>query len=250
LINIEDLMMLNIALTRIIRETLSKLTIRRAYMRTLFNCALITSCMVVSGCAITPGTITDKPITARPAAVTPATASNGAIYNSAGYHPLFEDRRARYVGDIVTINITENTTATKADGGSGSKNGKADNSITSLFGHPVPKASFTGSSANSYDDKTAENASNAFNGSITATVVEVLPNGNLVIGGEKQIAFDKGTEFVRLSGVINPDNITAGNFVSSNKVADARIEYRTNSKIDAASLVSMFARFFLSMGAI
>jgi flagellar L-ring protein FlgH len=78
----------------------------------------------------------------------------------------------------------------------------------------------------------------------------VLPNGYLVISGEKQVALDKSTEFVRLSGVVNPDTITAGNFVTSTKIADARIEYRTNSKIDAAEIASMFARFFLSMSAL
>jgi flagellar L-ring protein precursor FlgH len=83
---------------------------------------------------------------------------------------------------------------------------------------------------------------------VTATVIEVLPNGYLVVSGEKQVSFDKGTEFVRFSGVVNPDTITTGNFVTSTKVADARIEYRTNTKIDAAEIASMFARFFLSMG--
>jgi flagellar L-ring protein FlgH len=81
-------------------------------------------------------------------------------------------------------------------------------------------------------------------------VIEVLPNGFLVVSGEKQISLDKGTEFVRFSGVVNPDTITIGNVVSSTKIADARVEYRTNSKIDAAEIASMFARFFLSISAL
>jgi len=201
----------------------------------------------LSGCAITPDSIVKQPLTAKPSATPPMAASNGAIFNSTAYHPLFEDRRPRFVGDIVTINITENTTATKAGGSSGSKDGKTDSSISSLFGHNVPNASFGASSANSYADKAAANSSNVFTGSITATVVEVLPNGFLVVSGEKQVSFDKGTEFVRFSGVINPDSITPGNFVPSTKVADARIEYRTNSKIDAAEIASMVARFVLSL---
>jgi flagellar L-ring protein precursor FlgH len=210
----------------------------------------LASCLLVNACAITPDSIVKQPMTAKPVANIPAKANNGAIFTASAYHPLFEDRRPRYVGDIVTINITENTSATKAGESSGSKDGKADNSITSLFGHPVPKASFAGSSANSFKDKADEKSSNVFSGSITVTVVDVLPNGNLAVSGEKQISLDKGTEFVRFSGVINPDNITVGNFVPSNKVADARIEYRTNSKIDAAGIASMVARFFLSMGAL
>lgn len=219
-----------------------------------FNAALkslaLASCLLVSACAITPDSIVKQPMTAKPAGIAPVVANNGAIFNSAAYHPLFEDRRPRYVGDIVTINIIENTSATKAGESSGSKDGKAANEITSLFGHPVPNASFSGSSSNSFKDKADEKSSNVFNGSITVTVVDVLANGNLVVSGEKQISLDKGTEFVRFSGVVNPDSITVGNFVSSNKVADARIEYRTNSKIDAASIASMVARFFLSMGAL
>jgi flagellar L-ring protein precursor FlgH len=219
-----------------------------------FNAALksltLASCLLVSACAITPESIVKQPMTAKPAAVIPVKANNGAIFTASAYHPLFEDRRPRYVGDIVTINITENTSATKAGEHSGSKDGKADASITSLFGHPVPKASFSGSSTLSYNDKADEKSSNVFSGSITVTVVDVLPNGNLEVSGEKQISFDKGTEFVRFSGVVSPDSITVGNFVPSNKVADARIEYRTNSKIDAAGIASMVARFFLSMGAL
>lgn len=216
--------------------------------------------LLLSGCAVTPTSIVKQPTTARAYDTPTAAANSGAIYSANGYHPLFEDRRARYVGDIVTINIAENTSATKAAGSSSSKDGSVDFSTNAPIKDNVPIAggligklpfgklsSFSGSSANSAADKAAENASNVFTGSITATVVEVLPNGYLVVSGEKQVAFDKGTEFVRFSGVVNPDTITQGNFVTSNKIADARIEYRTNTKIDAASVVSMFARFFLSM---
>lgn len=208
---------------------------------------LVSAVLLDSGCAITPDTIVKQPLTAKPPAAPPVAASNGAIFNATAYHPLFEDRRPRFVGDIVTINITENTTATKAGGSSGSKDGKTDSGISSLFGHNVPNASFAASSANSYADKAAANSSNVFTGSITATVVEVLANGYLVVSGDKQVSFDKGTEFVRFSGVINPDSITQGNLVPSTKVADARIEYRTNSKIDAAEVASMVARFVLSL---
>lgn len=206
--------------------------------------------LTMSACAMTPTTVTQGPLTAKPAAVQPVAANSGAIYNAAGYRPLFEDRRPRSIGDILTITIAENTSATKATGSSGSKKGSANSSITSLFGHNVPAASFAGSTDNSNEDKDAANASNVFTGAITVTVVDVLANGNLVVSGEKQISLDKGTEFVRLSGVVNPDFVGAGNTISSNKVADARVEYRTNSKIDAALVTSALARFFLSIGAL
>jgi flagellar L-ring protein FlgH len=211
---------------------------------------LVCTMLMLSSCAIAPDSIVKQPMSAKPQATPIASAKSGAIYNSAGYRPLFEDRRPRFIGDILTINIVENTSATKAGGSSGSKDGQVDSSISSLLGVAVPKATLKGSSSLSYEDKAAANSSNAFNGSVTATVIEVLANGNLVVSGEKQVSFDKGTEFVRFSGVVNPDTITAGNVVTSNKVADARVEYRTNTKIDAAEILSMFARFFLSMGAI
>ena len=203
--------------------------------------------LILTSCAVTPDSIVQQPMTAKPVLAVAPAASSGAIFNAAAYKPLFEDRRPRFVGDMVTVNISENTSATKAGGSSGAKNGAVDASISSLFNHPAPKATFTSSAKESYEDKAAANASNVFTGSISATVVDVLANGNLVISGDKQVSLDKGTEFVRFSGVINPDSITLGNFVNSTKVADARIEYRTNSKIDRAELASMFARFFLSM---
>lgn len=210
----------------------------------------LASCLLFNACAFTPSTVVKQPLTAKPAAVAPVKSNNGAIFNVAAYRPLFEDRRPRFVGDIVTINIVENTNTTKNSESTGSKDGKADNAITSFFGHAVPNASFAGKSSNSYKEKDDSKASNVFSGSITVTVIDVLPNGNLSVSGEKQISFDKGTEFVRFSGVVSPDTITVGNFVPSNKVADARIEYRTNTKVDAASIAAMVARFFLSMAAL
>lgn len=219
-------------------------------MNTLLKATLLLISLLLSACSITPDSIVKQPTTARPQAAAAVPVKSGAIFNQAAYRPLFEDRRPRYVGDTVTVTIAENTTATKAGGSSGSKDGSHESSITSFLGKAVPKANFAGSSSSSYEDKAAANSSNAFNGAVTATVIEVLPNGFLVVSGEKQISLDKGTEFVRFSGVVNPDTITIGNVVSSTKIADARIEYRTNSKIDAAEIASMFARFFLSISAL
>jgi len=158
------------------------------------------------------------------------------------------------VGDILTINIAENTTANKAGSSASSKSGSVSSSASVPLGLPIDfikeGISITADSAIDNDDTATENASNRFNGNITVTVVDVLENGNLMVSGEKQIALDKGTEFVRFSGVVNPDNISLGNEVPSNKIADARVEYRTNTKIDAAQIASIFARFFLSFSPI
>ncbi len=204
----------------------------------------------LNACAITPSTIVQTPTTAKPVAPKPAAATSGAIYSASSHRALFEDRRARLIGDILTISIVEKTTANKANSSSKAKSGSVSASAAVPTGLPVDfmkeAIGISADSAIDYEDEADENASNNFTGNITVTVMEVLANGNLVVSGEKQIALDKGTEFVRFSGVINPDDIALGNFVSSTKVADARIEYRSNSKLDASQVASILTRFFLS----
>lgn len=206
--------------------------------------------LLASGCATVPETITHQPPPDRPVVQAPRpAASNGAIFQSAGYQPLFEDRRARKIGDIITISITERTTAGKSASSSASKSGSVDAAVPSLFGMRTGALTrgVQAEAESSFADKGAASSSNTFSGTITTTVIDVLPNGNLVVSGEKQIALDKGVEYVRFSGVVSPDTIAAGNVVPSTKVADARIEYRTNTRIDRAEMASQLARFFLSV---
>ncbi len=205
---------------------------------------------LLAACGTTPSTIAQGPNTARPQAQAAVAPGNGAIYQNASYRPLFEDRRARQVGDVLTIAINEKTAAGKDATSSGSKTGAVDSSITAVTKMPLKSLQglgVSGSSSAQYDDAASLSSSNTFSGTITVTVTEVLPNGNLVVAGEKQIALDKGVEYVRLSGVVQPDTIQAGNTVSSTKVADARIEYRTSAKLDSAEVMGWLARFFLSL---
>lgn len=215
--------------------------------RTVSFLAVMAGALALAGCANDPSTIVAGPTSARPIP-TPAvtTPANGAIYQAQSFRPVFEDRRGRMVGDIINVIITERTTANKNGTSSASKSGAVG------FGVPGPLQSRFGArigteTDNNYADAAAQSASNAFSGTLGVTVVEVLPNGNLVVAGEKQIAMDKGTEFIRVSGVVNPDTIGAGNSVPSTAIADARVEYRTNTHMDRAELTSMAARFFLSL---
>ena len=84
-------------------------------------------------------------------------------------------------------------------------------------------------------------------GVITVTVIEVYPNGNLLVSGEKQMGLKEGEEFIRFSGVVNPNTISGLNTVSSTQVADARIEYKANGYIDSAQVMGWLARFFLTV---
>jgi flagellar L-ring protein precursor FlgH len=202
--------------------------------------------LALAGCSATPSTIVARPSSLRPMAPELAAPTNGAIYQAAAYRPMFEDRRARHIGDMLTISITEKTAAVKAGASSGNKSGSVNFAVPGLAQGRLGVTA-AASAANKFADGDNQSASNTFSGTMGVTVTEVLPNGNLIVTGEKQIAMNKGVEFIRFSGMINPDTIQTGNVVSSTQVADARVEYRTNSQIDRAEMTAMVSRFFQSL---
>lgn len=208
--------------------------------------AIVALLAALAGCSTTPSTIVQGPTSSRPMLVQAAPANDGAIYNANSYRPMFEDRRARHIGDLLTVNITERTSAGKSGASTGSKSGSASFSV------PGPLQARIGAGvalegANKFADADTQSASNNFTGTIGVTVTEVLPNGNLIVAGEKQVAMNKGIEFIRFSGMVAPDTIQPGNVVSSSVIADARVEYRTNSRVDRAEMSNMLSRFFQSM---
>ena len=204
--------------------------------------------VIVSACSVIPSTIINKPDPASVSAVPPMIQRNnlGSIYSSTGYRSMFDGRRASLVGDTLTINIVENTAASKSGAGSTSKKGSASSSFAGISGNTFDP-SFNISNANKNDTAASNTVSNTFNGYITVSVIDVRPNGHLVVSGEKQVASDMGIEFVRFSGVVNPDMIATGNNVSSNTVSDARVEYRTTATLDMSNIASTLTRFFFSI---
>jgi flagellar L-ring protein FlgH len=204
--------------------------------------------LAVAGCVQQP--IVHQPMTARPVIPEKAAAvSNGAIYQgrTAG---LFEDRRARRVGDTLTVVLEENTRASKESSTTVSKSASVDYGIDSLAKLPQSALSSLGAAAssnNDFDGSGDSSSRNLFTGSVTVTVVEELPNGNLLVSGEKQVAINREVEFVRLSGVVNPVNITAQNTVSSTQIADARMEYRGAGPTNEAQIMGWLGRLFLSV---
>ncbi|SEN32005.1 flagellar basal body L-ring protein FlgH [Nitrosomonas marina] len=218
---------------------------------------LLIACVILaSGCALTPSTKIHQPITSRPLQTEVASDSSGGIFqgvsHAAGtrYTPLFEDRRARGVGDTIIVTLNEKTNARKQSGSNVDRSGSFDFSIpTAVLGIPL---NFLGGTEvetatnNAFDGKGASSSNNDFTGTIAVTVIEVMPNGNLLVSGEKQIGINQGHEFIRLSGMVNPINII-NNTVSSVQVADARIEYRANGYIDEAQTMGWLSRFFLNV---
>lgn len=216
------------------------------------NLSLVFAALVLSGCASiysTPPTAVHQPMSARPEmrAAAPVT---GAIYQGAAGRPLFEDRRARHVGDTITVNLVERNNATKASNARMGRDANISGGITSLGKVPLNTLAGLNAEAGMASDFTgsgAAAANNAFNGTITVTVVEVLPNGNMLVSGEKQIAINQGNEYIRFSGVINAYNVTTVNTVQSTQVADARIEYRGSGYIDEAQRMGWLQRFFVAV---
>ena len=206
--------------------------------------------LLLAGCAgTTPPTMVHQPMTARPA-MQNAQAGNGAIYQLGAVRPLFEDRRARMVGDTLTINLAENSNAAKKSSSSANRSDSLSASVPTVTG--LPGKTFQGLGLSATDSSKfagdgASAANNTFTGTITVTVIEAMPNGNLLVSGEKKLAINEGgDEFIRFSGVVNPATITTANTVQSTQVADARIEYKQNGYIDSAQVMGWLARFFLS----
>ena len=211
---------------------------------------LLTAALAAGCVTTTPPTAVHQPMTARPEPAHAIAPVNGAIYNVANSRPLFEDRRARFVGDTLTINIVEKTQASKISENKTERTQSVDASVPTVVGLPfkgVQGLSLTADDSNKFDGKGQNNSSNDFTGTITVTVIELYPNGNLLVSGEKQIGLKEGEEFVRFSGVVNPNTITGANTVQSPQVADARIEYKANGFIDSAQVMGWLSRFFLTV---
>lgn len=205
----------------------------------------------LAGCTtLDPKVEFPTPTTVRPAAPAYAPPANGAIFQAdAPQRPLFEDRRARHVGDTIVITINEKISASQKSSSSTNRESDVSASIPVVKG--LPGKSFQGAelgakTGNKFAGKGETANDNLFTGTITCTVIEVLPNGNLRVAGEKQIGINRNTETLRLYGIVNPATILQGNVVSSNQVADARIDYRGNGYINEAQTQGWLSRFFNS----
>jgi flagellar L-ring protein precursor FlgH len=175
------------------------LPVRRAQ-----RAGIVIAAMLAAACApmqITPRVPVLEPTTARAApvpltAVAPPVAGSGAIYAAGVHRPLFEDRRARFVGDVITVQIQEKTSARQRSDTSLNREGKIEGSVTALPFVPgtsslLGRARVGGSSSNGLDAKGETGSDNTFTGTITVTVIDVLPNGNLLVTGEKQVGINQ-----------------------------------------------------------
>jgi len=192
----------------------------------------------------------NAPLTARPQPYDPlAAAPTGAIFRPNNNIFLFEDRKPRIVGDLLTIQINENTNASQSANSSTEKKTSATATlpkISGLFGHGINGLNLNAASDNAYNGTGQTASTGVFTGTITVTVVEVLANGNLVIAGEKQIGIRQNSDSLRFTGVVDPAFVQPGNIISSTQVADARLDYRGGGYIEEAQIQGWLGRFFNS----
>jgi flagellar L-ring protein precursor FlgH len=183
--------------------------------------------------------------------------NNGSIYANSMGVGLYEDQRARRVGDILTVLLEERTSSSKTSGTDLNKADENQMGVSSLFGllpnTKVPgggDSSFTLNSSTKNDRKFAGEASanqgNQLQGFITVTVADVLANGVLLVRGEKWLTLTQGDEYIRIEGLVRTSDISPDNTVMSNKLADARIAYGATGDFADVNSKGWLSRFFSS----
>ena len=234
------------------------------FKRTIVHLTLASVCAGLLGACASADrpSLLQTPATARPKPIQETSANMGSLYpavsggilSTVSHRPLFEDRRARNVGDTLTVILNETTSAAKNSSMSAARKG----SITSSFAPGTTSTrkgwyqgitdigNFTGTGEVKNEGAGGSAANNTFAGTITVTVIEILANGNLVVAGEKQVAISNEEEIIRFGGIVNPNSLVA-NRISSQEVADARIEYRGRGATDDTQGVGWFTRILLKM---
>jgi flagellar L-ring protein precursor FlgH len=211
----------------------------------------LAACGALAACASPRDAIKVGPVTsARPVAYdAQAEHPTGAIFRARGNLLLFEDRKPRAVGDLLTIQLNETLNASQTASSNTEKKTNASAVLPGfkgVLGHGLKALDTSASSDNKFDGTGATTSTGAFTGTITVTVIEVLANGNLRVAGEKQIGIRENSEVLRFAGVVDPALIQPGNTISSTQIADARLDYRGGGNIEQAQVQGWLGRFFNS----
>jgi flagellar L-ring protein precursor FlgH len=216
--------------------------------------ATITSSITLNGCstlnreAPAPGDPAYAPIPTQ--SLIPPEEVNGAIFQVNRNYGLYGDRIALNIGDILTVTLEEETESSKSADTSYTKENELDFNQGILLGEAISSGNMsllTDLNLNrDFEGEAESDQSNSLSGSISVTVSEVLPNGVLRIRGEKWLTLNQGDEYIRLTGLVRPDDISTENTVPSTKIADARIAYGGTGDFDQSNRMGWGARFFNS----
>jgi flagellar L-ring protein precursor FlgH len=183
------------------------------------------------------------PLTPEPAP--PGQAATGSLFHPSRYIGLTSDRRARRVGDLITIRLTERTQASKAASAGSTRS--SDNQITLPDAPPfsfVPPGLLAGGATQNFTGNGTAAQNNQLFGEITVTVAEVLPGGVLRVAGEKRLVLNRGEEQIQLTGLVRIDDLGPDNSLPSTRVADARILYAGTGQVADQGKQGWLARFF------
>lgn len=174
-------------------------------------------------------------------------AANGSIFQGGqGYAPLTSGGRAAVVGDVITILLVERTQATKSNSANTDRAGNIG--LTPPTTGPLSKlfspSDIGASGTQAFQGKGGAAQSNQLSGEITVTVAKVMPNGTMMVRGQKQLVLNRGDEYIQISGLVRPADLSPDNRVLSTRVADARITYTGKGEIARASRQGWLQRFF------
>lgn len=219
----------------------------------MLSAVILVAVALISGCATRstarPNDPTYAPVMTPMPEQQPAT--NGSLFRSSGGGlDLFSDRTARQVGDILTVVLQESTQSRKSSNIGVSKDSDVNIAQASLLGRAVTAGGLD-LSANlgarrDFSGEADANQSNNLRGNISVTVVNVWPNGTLEIRGEKWMTLNRGDEYIRISGLVRPEDIQPNNQVLSNHVANARITYAGSGTLADSQSMGWLTRFFNS----
>lgn len=169
----------------------------------------------------------------------------GSIYSASSGMALFEDLRARRVGDLITVILTERTDARKSASTTTDKGSSLEVSAATLFNHSFSPTSVDSEKAFEGSGSSVQN--NSLTGSVTVVVTRVLANGLLLIEGDKDININQGHETLHIKGMVRPIDIQADNSVLSTRIASAQIAYTGSGALAAANREGWLSRLFGSL---
>ncbi|MFT5658386.1 MAG: flagellar L-ring protein precursor FlgH [Gammaproteobacteria bacterium] len=206
---------------------------------------------LLNACAATQITVQPDPLYAPVDLQTVAfqPESNGSIFQQGRSVRLFEDSKAFRIGDVLSITLSESTNASKSAATNTGKSDEIGLSATAILGvlptdHGNPFLTNSLSADREFAGSGDSAQSNSLSGEIAVTVADILPNGTLVVRGEKIIGLNQGSEFIRISGLVRPLDVSAQNIVQSRKLANARIYYGGGGTIAESNTKGWLSRLF------
>ncbi|WP_165432289.1 flagellar basal body L-ring protein FlgH [Atlantibacter hermannii] len=168
----------------------------------------------------------------------------GGVFQ-AGYNwSLTADRRAWRVGDILTVMLEETTQSSKQAKTNFGKNSSVDIAAPTAFGHTADKLAANADASRDFDGAATSQQQNSLRGSITVSIQKVLPNGVMLIGGEKWLTLNQGDEYIRVTGLVRADDIQNDNTISSQRIGNARISYAGRGALSDSNAAGWLTRLF------